>query len=75
VGETGWHNPPQRLPALWLTGEVEFEASDGDIRRLPPGSVVLAEDTTGKGAYYPSSPCGSVSSTRSSRLTRHATAL
>jgi len=34
---------------LWLTGEVEFETSDGDIRRLPPGSVVLAEDTTGKG--------------------------
>jgi hypothetical protein len=32
-----------------LTGEVEFETSDGDIRRLPPGSVVLAEDTTGKG--------------------------
>ena len=49
VGETGWHNPPQRLLALWLTGEVEFETSDGDIRRLPPGSVVLAEDTTGKG--------------------------
>jgi hypothetical protein len=23
--------------------------SDGDIRRLPAGSVVLAEDTTGKG--------------------------
>ena len=52
VGETGWHNPPQRLLVLWLTGEVgevEFETSDGDIRRLPPGSVVLAEDTTGKG--------------------------
>jgi len=49
AGETGWHNPPQRLLVLWLTGEVEFETSDGDIRRLPPGSVVLAEDTTGKG--------------------------
>jgi hypothetical protein len=34
---------------LWLTGEVEFETSDGDIRRLPAGSVVLVEDTTGKG--------------------------
>ena len=30
-------------------GEVEFETSDGDIRRLPAGSVVLAENTTGKG--------------------------
>ncbi len=49
VGETGWHNPPQRLLVLWLTGELEFETSDGDIRRLSPGSVVLAEDTTGKG--------------------------
>ncbi|MGC1319273.1 MAG: hypothetical protein WA866_21920, partial [Pseudolabrys sp.] len=49
TGETVWHNPPQRLLVLWLTGEVEFETSDGDIRRLPAGSVVLAEDTTGKG--------------------------
>ena len=32
-----------------LTEQVEFETSDGDIRRLAAGSVVLAEDTTGKG--------------------------
>jgi hypothetical protein len=49
MGEVDWHNPPQPLLVLWLTGEVEFETSDGDIRRLPAGSVVLAEDTTGKG--------------------------
>jgi hypothetical protein len=49
MGEVDWHNPPQRLLVLWLTGEVEFETSDGDIRRLPAGSVVMAEDTTGKG--------------------------
>lgn len=49
MGEVDWHNPPQRLLVLWLTGEVEFETSDGNIRRLPAGSVVLAEDTTGKG--------------------------
>jgi hypothetical protein len=42
LGETGRHNPPQRLLALWLSGEVEFETIDGDIRRLPPGSVVFA---------------------------------
>jgi hypothetical protein len=47
--EVGWHNPPRRLLVLWLTGEVEFETSDGDIRRLAAGSVVMAEDTTGKG--------------------------
>ena len=49
MSKTDWHNPPQRLLVLWLTGEVEFETSDGDIRRLAPGSVLLAEDTTGKG--------------------------
>jgi hypothetical protein len=35
--EVDWHNPPQRLLVLWLTGEVEFETSDGNTRRLPPG--------------------------------------
>ncbi len=49
MSEVDWHNPPQRLLVLWLSGEVEFETSDGDIRRVPAGSVVLAEDTTGKG--------------------------
>lgn len=47
--EVGWHNPPRRKLVIWLTGEVEFETSDGDVRRLAAGSVVLAEDTTGKG--------------------------
>ena len=49
MNEVDWHNPPRRLLVLWLTGEVEFETSDGEVRRLPPGSIVLAEDTTGKG--------------------------
>lgn len=35
--EVDWHNPPQRLLVLWLTGEVVFETSDGDVRRLPRG--------------------------------------
>jgi hypothetical protein len=30
-----WRNPPQRLLVLWLTGEVEFETSDGDVRLWP----------------------------------------
>ena len=34
--EVDWHNPPQRLLVLWLTGEVEFETSDGDIRIINP---------------------------------------
>jgi hypothetical protein len=49
TGEAGWHNPPRRMLTIWLTGEVEFETSDGDIRRVAAGSVVLAEDTTGRG--------------------------
>jgi len=49
MGEVGWHNPPGPMLVIWLTGEVEFETSDGDIRRLAAGSVVIAEDTTGKG--------------------------
>jgi hypothetical protein len=54
-----WHNP-QRLLVLWLTGEVEFETSDGNIRRLPAGSVVLAEDTTGKGHISRHPPEGQI---------------
>jgi hypothetical protein len=49
MGEVGWHNPPRRMLVIWLTGVVEFETSDGDIRRVAAGSPVLAEDTTGRG--------------------------
>jgi hypothetical protein len=31
--EVGWHNPPRRKLVIWLTGEVEFQTSDGDVRR------------------------------------------
>ena len=47
--EVTWHNSPSRKIVIWLTGEIEYETSDGMVRRLPPGSVVLSEDTTGKG--------------------------
>lgn len=47
--EVSWHNSPSRKIVIWLTGQIEYETSDGDVRRLPPGSVVLSEDTTGKG--------------------------
>ena len=47
--EVSWHNSPSRKLVFWLTGEIEYETSDGAIRRLPSGSVVLSEDTTGKG--------------------------
>ena len=44
-----WHTTPVRQFVIWLTGWVEFETSDGDTRRCEPGTVVLAEDTFGKG--------------------------
>jgi hypothetical protein len=32
-----------------LTGWLKFETSDGEKRRCEPGTVILAEDTFGKG--------------------------
>jgi uncharacterized cupin superfamily protein len=32
-----------------LTGEVEITVSDGEKRHFGPGSILLAEDVTGKG--------------------------
>ncbi|HYB91997.1 MAG TPA: hypothetical protein VEC38_13260 [Candidatus Binataceae bacterium] len=44
-----WHNAPRRQFVVNLTGTVEIVASDGETRRLGPGTVLLAEDVTGKG--------------------------
>ena len=44
-----WHTIPVRQFVIWLTGWVEFETSDGDVRRCNPGTVVLVEATFGKG--------------------------
>jgi hypothetical protein len=49
VREAGWHIPPGRVLAVWLDGIVEFETSDGELRRVPAGNAVLVEDTHGKG--------------------------
>jgi hypothetical protein len=49
VREAGFHTPPDRLLAIWLDGNVEFETSDGEVRRLSAGKAVLVEDTRGKG--------------------------
>src|SRR5690242_12975325 len=52
--QTGWdsggrYNAPRKSLFVTLAGEVEIEASDGTERRFGPGTVFLAEDTTGKG--------------------------
>ena len=44
-----WHPSPRRQIFFSLSGESEIEVSDGEVRRYGPGSVILAEDTTGKG--------------------------
>jgi hypothetical protein len=44
-----WHTAPRRQFVVNLTGEGEIEVSDGETRRFGPGSILLAEDTTGKG--------------------------
>jgi hypothetical protein len=44
-----WHPVPGRQIQIILTGEIEAQVSDGAARRVGPGTVVLVEDTTGKG--------------------------
>ena len=44
-----FHAAPRRQWILNLTGTVEMEASDGEVRRFGPASIVLVEDTTGRG--------------------------
>ena len=44
-----WHPVPQRVLAIYLAGSGEIEASDGEVRDLVPGTILLAEDTVGKG--------------------------
>ena len=44
-----WHPTPARNIFFVLTGEWEVVASDGESRRFGPGSVLLVEDTNGKG--------------------------
>jgi hypothetical protein len=43
------HPSPQRQLFCTLRGEYEITVSDGTLRRFPAGSVLLLEDTTGKG--------------------------
>lgn len=44
-----WHPAPYRQLHFYLAGEIEAEASDGEVRRFGTGSIILVEDTTGKG--------------------------
>lgn len=49
----GWigelHPAPTRQFLALMSGAVEMETTDGEVRRLLPGDLVLLEDTSGRG--------------------------
>ncbi|WP_194724723.1 cupin domain-containing protein [Noviherbaspirillum malthae] len=50
VGWVGEQHPsPSRMWIYVLTGQMDFEASNADVRHILPGSALLLEDTTGEG--------------------------
>ena len=44
-----WHNPDSAMYIITLSGQMEVEIEGGRHQRFGPGSVRLAEDTTGTG--------------------------
>ena len=44
-----WHNAPRAWYLIVVQGESEVTTSDGQVRHFGPGSIVLLDDTTGKG--------------------------
>jgi len=44
-----WHCAPRRQYSISLAGEVEIGTGDGTVKWFGPGTVMLAEDLTGKG--------------------------
>ena len=44
-----FHPAPRRQYVVNLTGSVELEVGSGEKQVLGPGSILLAEDTTGRG--------------------------
>lgn len=47
--EVAWHTVPEPNLCVRLNGSVEYETSDGDVRHISAGTVVLVADTHGKG--------------------------
>jgi hypothetical protein len=47
--ESDWHPTPERQFIIYLSGIIEAEVSDGEIRQFGPGSITLVEDISGKG--------------------------
>ncbi len=47
--QSDWHVSSARNMFVVVSGEWEIEASDGDLRRFGPNTILLVEDTNGKG--------------------------
>jgi quercetin dioxygenase-like cupin family protein len=44
-----WHVAPSRQIVIVLTGRLEVEVTDGEVRRWGPGDMFMADDSAGKG--------------------------
>jgi quercetin dioxygenase-like cupin family protein len=44
-----WHPAPARQFLALLAGAVEIETTDGTVKSILPGDLVLLQDTSGKG--------------------------
>ena len=44
-----WHRAPRRMYLVALKGMSQVTVGDGEVRRFGPGSLLLMDDTTGKG--------------------------
>lgn len=49
VENVDWHPAPRSQIICVLTGRLEIEVGDGEIRTFLPGQLFVAADTTGKG--------------------------
>lgn len=48
-GSLDWHTAPRRQYVITLSGVLDFTTRDGEVFRLEPGIVLVAEDTVGTG--------------------------
>ena len=44
-----WHPAPRRQFFFQMSGELEVQVGDGEVRKFCSGSLILLDDTSGKG--------------------------
>ena len=44
-----WHQPPRKQWIVLLDGEISIETGDGEVRLFRGGTLLLVEDTHGRG--------------------------